>query len=200
MGKIVMKADSANFLADPAATLVANYAVPFSITTADADTILESKRSVVIGFMYENMLFGNYYHGGVTTVKDAGGNTVETIIYYTSIPAQETQIWKLVTLSPTTLAAYGFSNVSSIKPEMQLTLNGDQITINSATGSNFEILADGASSFNRAKLLQKRQLFLNYKYVNGDGNTCYAKDTLTFRNRLRDGVNEWQDPNPSNYE
>ena len=38
------------------------------------------------------------------------------------------------------------------------------------------------------------------KYVNSDGNTCYAQDTLTFRNRLRDGVNEWQDENPSHYQ
>jgi hypothetical protein len=48
-------------------------------------------------------------------------------------------------------------------------------------------------------LLQNRKILLNYKYVNAAGNTCYAKDTLTFRNRVRDGVNEWQDENPANY-
>lgn len=27
----------------------------------------------------------------------------------------------------------------------------------------------------------------------------YVTDTLTFRNRIRDGVNEWQDENPDHY-
>lgn len=40
---------------------------------------------------------------------------------------------------------------------------------------------------------------LNYKYDNGDGTTTYCIDTLTFRNRIRDGVNEWQDEHPENY-
>ncbi len=41
-GSVVIKADSATFLAD-AATINAAYALPFYITSADADTILESK-------------------------------------------------------------------------------------------------------------------------------------------------------------
>ena len=59
--------------------------------------------------------------------------------------------------------------------------------------------ADGDCSFNRAKLLQNRRIYLKYKYVK-DGLTYHATDTLTFRNRVRDGVNEWQDENPGNYE
>jgi hypothetical protein len=67
------------------------------------------------------------------------------------------------------------------------------------TGATFAVEADGASTYNQAKLLQNRKIFLNYKYKNAAGNWCYAKDTLTFRNRIRDGVNEWQDENPNNY-
>jgi len=48
-------------------------------------------------------------------------------------------------------------------------------------------------------LLQNRKIFLNYKYKDAAGNWCHAQDTLTFRNRIRDGVNEWQDENPANY-
>ena len=47
--------------------------------------------------------------------------------------------------------------------------------------------------------LQNRKLFLNYRFANGDGTTTYVQDTLTFRNRIRDGVNEWQDENPEHY-
>jgi hypothetical protein len=60
-------------------------------------------------------------------------------------------------------------------------------------------MPDGASTFNRAKLLQDRRIVLSYKYIDASGNTCYAQDTLTFRNRIRDGINEWQDENPSHY-
>ena len=85
------------------------------------------------------------------------------------------------------------------KNEMKLTLDGTNIVVSTNTGSTFAVLPDGTSTFNRAKLLQNRKILLNYKYVNAAGNTCYAQDTLTFRNRIRDGVSEWQDENPANY-
>lgn len=88
---------------------------------------------------------------------------------------------------------------SSSKPEMKLTLNGGNVTVSSVPGATYEVQPDGASTFNQAKLLQNRKIFLKYKYQNSDGNWCYANDTLTFRNRIRDGVNEWQDENPGNY-
>ena len=56
------------------------------------------------------------------------------------------------------------------------------------------------SRFNDAPLLQDRVLSLNYSYPNGDGTTTYVYDTLKFRNRIRDGINEWQDENTENYD
>lgn len=197
-GSVVLKADSVNFLAD-AATINAAYALPLYINSADADTILEKKRSSVIGIKYENMLFGNYWHGGVTTVKDAGGTTIQTITYRTTIPTPENTIWTLKTVAPNILVTNGYSNVTTSKGEMRLMLDGTNITVSGNTGSTFVVEPDGTSTFNRSRLLQDRRIYLSYKYVNASGNTCYAKDTLTFRNRIRDGVNEWQDANPSNY-
>ena len=198
MGSVVIKVDSAKFLADPL-TLYANYAIPFYIDSADADTILALKRSAVVGVKYENMLFGNYWHGGITTVKDATGATVSTILYYTAINQPENKIWKLKTVAGNALVTNGYSDQTTAKEEMKLTLDGNNIIVSTNAGSTFNILPDGASTFNRAKLLQNRKILLNYKYVNAAGNTCYAQDTLTFRNRIRDGVNEWQDENPANY-
>lgn len=197
-GSVVMKVDSAKFLADPN-TLYANYAIPFSMISADADTILADKRTAVIGLKYENMLFGNYWHGGVTTVKDASGTVISTILYYTAVNQPENKVWKLKTVGPNTLVTNGFSDQTTAKEEMLLTLDGTNITVNTRTGSTFAVNPNGASTFNRAKLLQNRKILLNYKYVNAAGNTCYAQDTLTFRNRIRDGINEWQDENPANY-
>jgi len=198
MGSIVMKIDSAKFLADPNA-LYANYAIPFNMLTADADTILEPRRTAVIGLKYENMLFGNYWHGGVTTEKDAAGTVISTTAYYSAVNQPENKTWKLTTVAPNELVANGISANTSAKQEMKLTLDGANILVSTMAGSTFPVTANGASTFNRAKLLQNRKILLNYKYVNAAGNTCYAQDTLTFRNRVRDGVNEWQDENPANY-
>jgi hypothetical protein len=196
-GSVVLKADSANFLSD-AATINATYAIPLYINSADADTILPLKRSSVIGIKYENMLFGNYWHGGVTTVKDATGNIINTIKYFTTIPTPENTIWILTTVAPNALVTNGYSNTTTTAKQIKLTLNGTDITVGSASGSTNTYLPDGASTFNAAKLIQNRKIFLSYKYVVG-ANTYYAQDTLTFRNRIRDGLNEWQDENPSHY-
>jgi hypothetical protein len=198
MGSVVMKIDSAKFVADPK-TLYANYAIPFNMLSADADTILANKKTAVIGLHYENMLFGNYWHGGVTTEKDAAGTVIKVTAYYTAVNQPENKIWKLKTVAPNALVANGYSDVTTSKDEMKLTLDGANIIVSTNAGSTYAILPDGASTFNRSKLLQDRKILLNYKYVNAAGNTCYAKDTLTFRNRVRDGVNEWQDENPANY-
>lgn len=198
-GYVIMRADSVNFLSDPA-TLQANYVIPLRITSAnDIDTVIKSKEYTVIGLKYENMLFGNYWHGGVTTIKDASGNTINTVRYKTVIPSPDAKTWALKTVAPNALTVNGYSDVKTNKPEIMLTLNGGSIIINSVAGADKEILPDGASTFNQAKLLQDRKIILSYKYDNGDGTTSYAQDTLTFRNRIRDGVNEWQDENPSLY-
>ena len=66
------------------------------------------------------------------------------------------------------------------------------------TGAKYSVEPDGESRFVRSKLLQDRKIILSYKYQSGS-DTVHARDTLTFRNRIRDGVNEWQDENPQHY-
>jgi len=104
------------------------------------------------------------------------------------------------TNSPNSLYTNGYLDQTTSKNEMLLTLDGSNITISSVSGSKYTILPDGTSTFNKVKLLQNRKIFLKYSYLNTDnGYTYHCTDTLTFRNRIRDGVNEWQDENPSNY-
>ncbi len=197
-GTMTLKVDSVTFLSDPK-TINAAYILPLNIVSADADTILESNRTAAIGIKYEHMLFGNYLHGGVTTVKDASGAVINTIPYYTTRSQGDTKIWKLTTISPNTVVTNGYSDkTSTSKSEITLTLNGTGVTIGSATGSTYTYTTNGDNVYNGAKLLQNRKILLNYKYTDGN-NTYYCQDTLTFRNRIRDGVNEWQDENPSHY-
>lgn len=197
-GTVTLEANP-SFYADGSA-LSATYALPVRITAADADTVLLSKNYAVIGLKYENMLFGNYWHGGVTVEKDAAGIVVKTTPYYTAVNAPTSKAWVLTTVEPMALTANGYADITNpTKQEMKLTLSGGKITVSSLPTATVQILPDGECTFNQAKLLQNRKIYLKYKYVNAAGNTCYAQDTLTFRNRVRDGVNEWQDENPNNY-
>lgn len=197
-GVITLEADSVNFLSDPA-TLKASYVLPLLLTDAALDSVIQSKKYSVIGLKYENLLFGNYWHGGVTTIKDASGNVVSVNTYKTTIPVPDNKIWKLTTVAPTELTVNGYSDQVTTKAQMKLTLSGGNITISSVAGAAKVIEPEGTSAYNQARLLQDRKLFLNYKYTNTDGTISYVQDTLTFRNRLRDGVNEWQDDDPSRY-
>src|SRR5690606_37842335 len=140
---------------------------------ADADTIINNLRSTVIGIRYENMLFGNYLHGGVTTVKDASGSTVETITYPTKVNQSANEIMQLATVTPNAVATNGFSRTRTGQQEILLTLEGDNIAISAVDGSSNTFEADGTSTFNRASLLQERKLFLNYKYQE-DGLTYHC--------------------------
>jgi len=199
-GKVTVRPDSIKFLSDVAA-IVPTYALGIRVNSADADSLLYNKKTAVIAVKFENMLFGSYWHGGVTTIKDAAdAAVVNTVNYYTQIPVSDVKTWSLKTVAPNALVTNGYSDVSSsVVGEFVLTLNGGNVTVSSSATGKYAIQPDGASTYNQAKLLQNRKIFLNYKYKDAAGNWCHAQDTLTFRNRIRDGVNEWQDENPANY-
>lgn len=172
-GTITLTPDSTAFLADPE-TLVATYAIPLRIVSsdADADSVLATKDYAVIALKYENMLFGNYWHGGVTIVKDSLGNPIDTTLYYTTIPSPEAKVWSLSTVEPFALTSNGVSSISSSsKPEMKITLDaGGNVVVSAVAGASFPVEPDGPSIFNQAKLLQDRKILLNYKYQDAVGN------------------------------
>jgi hypothetical protein len=195
-GRVTVAVDSAAFLADNL-TIIPNYVLPFRITAADADSVVKLKSYAVVGVKYENMLFGNYWHGGITTV-DSAGVTVKPIRYYTTIPQPDNKVWTLTTVAPNALVSNGYADQTTTKQEVKLTLSGGNITISAGTGSTNAYQPDGASTYNQAKLLQNRKIVLSYKYVIGV-KTFHAQDTLTFRNRIQDGVNVWMDEDPTHY-
>ena len=197
-GTITVRADSAAFLADAKAGRNPYYAVGFRITSADADTILLSKSFEVIAVRYENKLFGNYYHGGETQVVDARGEELSKEVYPTAVPSDEGThgIYTLTTDAPDALTT---NYIGTKEGSVRLTLDGKEIRVSGSVDGSKEI-EDLGSRFNDARLLQNRKLFLHYRYPNGDGTFTVVRDTLTFRNRIRDGVNEWQDENPKNYD
>jgi len=194
-GSITVKADSAAFLALPGAGSLPYYAIGFRLTSADVDTVLLSRSYEIIALRYENMLFGNWYHGGKTVITDASGKVVSTDVYPTSIPSDEKthEVYTLSTVAPDAVKTnYRGTGAGSVR----ISLNEGKVSLTSADAVAIEDLGSG---YNNAKLLQDRKIFLNYSFANADGSKSVVTDTLTFRNRIRDGVNEWQDENPEHY-
>jgi len=198
-GVVTIRPDTTNFLNDSLKTMYGTYVLPFRITAADADTVLLSKNYNVVGFKFENMLFGNYWHGGAALVnRPAKADT--TIVYRWSVQDASTKIWTLTTAGPSTLYTNGYYSQQTAKNELKLVLKGSTVYVSAATGSTKPYVSDGTSTYNAPLLLQNRKVFLKYKYLDAtSGYTYHCTDTIYFRNRFRDGVNEWQDENPAHY-
>ena len=162
--------------------------------SADADTVLLSKSFGIIALRCENTFFGYWYHGGKCRVTSADGEVTEAA-YPTRIPADDntSSVYELTTDTPYSVTTNYFHNQKGAA--MLISMEDGQIRVSSNDGS----ITDTGSSWNRSKLLQGRKLFLNYTYSSPDGTVTEVTDTLTFRNRIRDGVNEWQDENPQHY-
>jgi len=191
-GTIVIRPDSAKFLAD-VENLKAKHALGFVITSCtDVDTINMAKNTAVIAFRYENMLFGNWFRSGVATANG------QTSAYRAKINQSNDDLGILTTVAPLKLY-YNHYGVPTNKGGMYLTLNKDHsITISNDAEALPQIIQDGECKYNSAKKLQDRKIFLSYKYID-NGVTVQCKDTLAFRDRVRDGVLEYQDENPNNY-
>lgn len=198
LGIINVKVDSLAFFETD--RLYPHSVIPLRISEARGCEIIEGRDYSVIGVRYENMLFGNYWHGGSMDVEE-GGETVERIDYHCTVPQADSKVWTLTTVAPFALTANAVSNGNNgSAAQMKLTLlPDDSIEIEPVAGASYEVTADGESYFDRSKLLQDRKIILNYKYSSGT-KTYHAHDTLYFRNRIRDGVNEWQDSDSSKYE
>ncbi len=193
-GTVTFKADSLAFLSDEHAGKAPFYAIGYRVVSADADTVLLSKSFGIIALRCENTFFGYWYHGGKCRVTSADGEVTEAA-YPTRIPADDntSSVYELTTDTPYSVTTNYFHNQKGAA--MLISMEDGQIRVSSNDGS----ITDTGSSWNRSKLLQGRKLFLNYTYSSPDGTVTEVTDTLTFRNRIRDGVNEWQDENPQHY-
>ncbi len=197
LGKIKVTFDMDKLLNAPKDTKLPYYILPLEITSAPSiDSIISLKATSLVGIKYESKLFGNYWHGGVTEVRNPDGSVKTTTSYYTAIPQAETRVYILSTkgiyTTETNKLGVGAGSIA-------ITLNSDNTVQVAKAATSTVVVTDEGSSFNNAKLLQDRKIFLKYKYSNTDGTTTHVTDTLTFRNRFRDGVNEWRSENPADY-
>lgn len=175
------------------------YALGFVITSADVDSLITEKSFQVMAVKVENRFWGNWYHGGRRVViKNSNGNPMSDDRYTLEIPQGDTRNYVLTTENFNSVVTDKFSNLEG---SLRLTfLDNDEIKVEDVSGQKeLRNILGQPSHHNGAKLIQDREIYLNYAYSNGDGTTTYVTDTLVFRNRIRDGVNEWQDENTKNY-
>lgn len=165
------------------------YALAFRVIEAEADTLVQGKDFAVIAVKCENRFYGNWSRSGKVLTYDASGNQVSS-----SYEAKSLADEKCYTLTSVNATKLEVNRVAGSSGSMELTFDGDQIAVSSADGS-----VSGTGRFDGNKLLQSRRLFLNYTVTDAAGGRSEVTDTLYFRNRIRDGVNEWIDENPENY-
>ena len=180
-GFVYVKADSATFLADPR-SLGHNYAMAFQLDDVEgADSILVNFTTAIISFSYINQLYGNYMQLGRIT-RTENGDPIEPITYAGGIE----DIVKLTMYAPDTLIVNGLGEFRGNKNKMKIAVRPDDaIAIVSLPGAT-PVIDDGGSKFDR----KKREVILNYTFeLNNIVHT--ARDTLDFRNRVVDGVNQF---------
>lgn len=182
-----------DFLADPAA-IGPVYAIGFHITSADADELPAEKSFEVIAVKYECKYFGYWYYGGESIIVDnITGKEISRSTYPVVLPQEDAKVYTLTTTGPYSVKT---DKIAQKKGALNLAFNGEDVAV---TCSDPSVTA-GYCYTNDAKCIQDRIIYLNYSIDNGNGTTTIYKDYLQFRNRIRDGVSEWQDENPENYE
>lgn len=166
------------------------YALAFRIKNADVDQLVEGKDFAIIAVKCENRFYGTWSRSGKVVSYDAAGQEISVDESEQSLADQ--YCYTLTTVNANTV---NVDRVAGTSGQMTLTFDGDQIIVSSADGT-----VSGTGSFDGSKLLQSRKLYLSYTVTAADGSRKEVTDTLYFRNRTRDGVNEWQDENPEHYE
>ncbi|MDO7172349.1 DUF1735 domain-containing protein [Mariniflexile sp. AS56] len=179
-GFVYVKADSINFLADDV-SLGNNYALGFKLdNVVKADSILSNYKSSVITFSYINQLYGNYVQTG--QVVKTEGAAEETIVY----PGGITDVLELSMVAPNTVSCSGLADLRGSDKRMNLVIADDNtITIESISGA-VPVVDDGGSFYDPTT----RKVTINYSF-DFNGASYKATDVLDFRNRIVDGVNQF---------
>ena len=131
-------------------------------------------------------------------VKNVDGSVVSDKSYPVSLPQHDSKVYALTTEGIRSVLT---DKVSDYAGQLRLRfVDNAKIIVEDPSGQyDIRPINGSPSHHNQAKLLQDRKLYLNYMWNNGDGTSTYVTDTLYFRNRVRDGMSEWQDENPEHY-
>jgi len=177
-GFTTVSIDQDQFCADSLA-LTSTYALGFRLLDTSVDTILQNMDTTIITFRYINTYDGNYYHKG-RAIAYTDGNPIDTMHY------PEDDYWKLNTFSTNGVTAPEMGNISGSDYYMDLIIQPDNsVTMVKNPGATVDV----ESHYGQYDP-DTRTFFLEYSFMH-QGYKYTARDTLLFRNRIVDGVNQW---------
>lgn len=171
IGDITVSLNKDAFTSDEKATNN-HYAIPFRITGASTDTILQDKNYTILVVKYISEYDGTYYHKGMQSELDSTGTAVNDTIYsYDDLIDNET--WNVSTINANTIktpAAGTFGNGSIL-----IEVNGDN-TVDISTGRPTIEVTSESGTYDP----ENRRFYLDYSFIRGQ--TEYAvQDTLILR-------------------
>jgi len=181
LGKVTLTLDSAKFVNDPKA-LKHIYAIPLRLTSTSEDSINSTLNTKVIVIKYINHYEGFYDQTGTLIEYDAKG-------VQTSTSALK-NVLNFTTLSLDSVVSDGMFNMTGAAYTMKIFAKSDNtVYLGNTIGSAKNVVTpDGSNTYDPLT----STFTLNYKVTTDSGAYKKVSATLKWRNRLRDGINEWR--------
>ncbi|NMH89858.1 BT_3987 domain-containing protein [Flavivirga algicola] len=189
LGLLSVKFDSLR-MANDMQLLDYNYALPFRILSTSTDSILEGKEETIIPIKLMNTYEGNFYQVGSLKEFFTVDKVLDTAyVYGDHLDGPSTPIRELRSIMMDTVKINGVANRTGDNYSMKLKVNPEDnsVTIIADPSSDYQVEENGFSLWDPVK----RRFTLKYKYSDG-GKDFEVEEVLTFRNRVRDGINEWR--------
>jgi hypothetical protein len=167
-----------------------NYAIPFKIVSTSVDSILEGKGHTIIPIKLMNTYEGSFYQVGNLKEFFTASKVLDTAyVYGDHLDGPSTPIRELSSIMMDTVQINGVANRTGDNYSMKLKVNpiDNSVTIIADPSSDYQVEENGFSLWDPVK----RIFTLKYKYSNA-GKDFEVEEKLTFRNRVRDGINEWR--------
>ncbi|MFB6318167.1 BT_3987 domain-containing protein [Saccharicrinis sp. FJH54] len=181
LGKVTITLDSARFISDPKAVNHI-YAIPFRLTDTSEDSINANLSTKILVIKYINHYEGSYDQEGTIISYDASGAVIDSV--------EVSNVIAMTTVREDTVVTDGMLNSTGAAYQMLIHVNPDKsvLTENTPSSANNAITQNGTCSFDKTNSV----FTLNYKVTTGSGSYKIASMQLTWRNRIRDGINEWR--------
>jgi hypothetical protein len=181
LGKVTLTLDSVKFVNDPKA-LKHIYALPLRLTSTSEDSINANLNTKVIVIKYINHYEGFYDQTGTLIDYDAKG-------VQTSTSALK-NVLSFTTLSLDSVTSDGMFNMTGAAYTMKILVKSDNtVYLGNTKGSAKNVVTpDGSNTYDPST----STFTLNYKVTTDSGAYKKVSATLKWRNRLRDGINEWR--------
>lgn len=185
LGMVTVKFDSLK-LANDIKFLGLNYALPLKITESSADSIHGLKYFTVIPVKLINTWEGFYYQIGAQNELTTGAPIVTA--YGDTMNLPKAPIRNLVSMMMDTVTVDGIGAYGGVGYSMKLKVNkNNSVQIFPVKTSKILVEQNGNCSWDP----KKRGFRLKYKY-SFSGKNYTVEDYFIFRNRIRDGINEWR--------